>query len=551
MKQYFIFILASIFTLLFASCSQDNESTLAQFEKSNLVSVSTQLPAEFAQTRAALPTTNGYQLRCILEVWSKGDNPALLARHEKLAATGDEKISFTFEVEQGTYDCRMWADFVTTGAIATEKGTTVKYQGYEDKFYNTADLTAIVIKDVNALFNTEACDAFYATKELVKGATSTALDATLSRPFAKLTIKEKEADSHAKCSTMAVSYAVPTTFNLTNGAISGTATATYTGAPAGSPVYFTHYILADDETLSNISLSFTGDEIGAIEKTIPSGVPTKRNHRTNASGYFIGQKPSNDKEATVNITVGNDWLDDNGDNPVEPETPQRNPEVGDFYYQDGTYAATYTASDSNPCIGIVFAVGAQAGDEAANYDNKLSDIKGYVLAAKDAAGEGRWSDVALTAAIEGTSSSETDYLGYKNSIAIKGALGENEYKAKYPAAYACTSFAELTAPANTSGWYLPSVKQLDDIAKLYYTAANGETPAADGILKTNLKQLGTVEALMQNNGEDGYYWSSTVATSFKVFRIQFYTENTTAPYRKKTGTSAATADTYTRAVLTF
>lgn len=549
MKKQFIFILASFFTMLFAACSQENELDAPGGEKSNLVSVSTQLPADFAKTRA-LPGAADHQLRCILEVWSTGENVKLISRHEKLADADADKISFTFEVEPATYNCLMWADFVASGATATEKAKgSVTYQGYEDKFYTTDKLDAVVVKDVNTLFNTEACDAFFGTKELVKEATAATLAASLTRPFAKLTIKEKDAESYAKCTSLTVGYKVPNTFNVKRNTVSGEVDAAYTGAPAGNSVYFTHYILASDETLGNIPMSFITDG-QTVEKTIPAGVPIKRNYRTNASGNFIPKiaKPS---EATVDISIGSDWLDDNQDTPVNPGTPEIAPVVGDYYYADGTYTATYTADPSNPCIGIVFAVGAGVDDAVGNYGSKLSTIKGYVLAVKDAAGVAAWGNAAITEIIEGTSSSDKDYLGYKNSVAIKGVLGEDEYKAKYFAAYACSSFTGLTAPNATSGWYLPSIGQLADIATLYYTPAKGETPAADGILKTNLAKLGAAGQLMQDNGTNGNYWSSTVAATFKLFRMQFFPGNSTIEYGKKGGTNATTNDTFTRAILTF
>lgn len=83
---------------------------------------------------------------------------------------------------------------------------------------------------------------------------------TLTRPFAKLTIKEKNADAYNLCKTMTASYDVPNVFNVLNGTASGSHTASCNASPAGDGstdlTLFTDYIFttsAARETMPEIS----------------------------------------------------------------------------------------------------------------------------------------------------------------------------------------------------------------------------------------------------------------------------------------------------------
>lgn len=93
-------------------------------------------------------------------------------------------------------------------------------------------------------------------------------------------------------------------------------------------------------------------------------------------------------------------------------TPERKVAVGDFYMQNGMIVAgskeTLTAEEKVNCIGIVFKVGAGSGDNASNYDGKLTAIQGYVVSLRQewlAWGDAskKWTDVLY------------DYRGYLNT----------------------------------------------------------------------------------------------------------------------------------------
>lgn len=540
--------------MLFAACSQENELDTPAGEKSNLVSVSTQLPTDFAKTRA-LPGAADHQLRCILEVRSQGDDAKLILRKEQIGTTGTDNITFEFTLEnEGDYDCLMWADFIDTGAKETDGK-------YADKYYTTTDLKAIEIKDLKNLFNNDACDAFFAKEVLRKTAAAGTLAASLTRPFAKLTLmeNEKNAATFATCTDVAVSYDAPSKFNVMDGSVSESKTVTYSSAPKGTEgtkanVYFTSYILADaNGSLGEISLAFTaGEGTSPITKKIPAGVPAKQNYRTNATGFLMGAKPANSQDASVKVEIDGAWT---GDETVDNAGEVREPAVGDFYYSDGSYSETLNTEKT--CIGVVFAVGAGKDDVIGNYaDTDLTEIKGYVMAISDASAEVLCptKEQATPFDLSGVSKDNTQFNGYSNTKVVAALT---DYATVFLAVDACVKYNQtVAAPANTSGWYLPSGAQLIEIASKYYTNL-GEAPAP-AILYNQLLSLNEDEShLLQWNKK--YYWGSNIDVSAwdkeletdrrACFRTYF--NHTDTKTYGKSSTSPFNGKGFARAVLTF
>ena len=66
MKKNFIYLAITLLAGLFASCSQENDSSTPN-SQNKLVNISAELPKEFAKTRA-VPSVDGHYLRCILEI---------------------------------------------------------------------------------------------------------------------------------------------------------------------------------------------------------------------------------------------------------------------------------------------------------------------------------------------------------------------------------------------------------------------------------------------------------------------------------------------------
>lgn len=327
MKKYHLYLWIIALVGLITSCSQDENDALQTANESNRVTLTASLPEDFAQigTRA-LPSADGHQLRCILEVWTKDASPVLKYREEKAGLSGDNVV-FDFTIEDATYDCLFWADFIATNAETDASASigSVTYTHYADKYYatNTADgLRAVSITGTDYVksgeFTSDARDAFFSHAELEKIAgQNKTLSTSLTRPFAKLIIKEKNKEAFKKCAAMGINYTVPKTFNV----LTGTASGDYSVPscefyPEGDEknddlTLFSDLIFTSSDTremLGQISLTFQQyagmgyPDFQPID--IPAGIPLQRNYKTNATGSLLSA--ATDK-ATVTVTMNAEW----------------------------------------------------------------------------------------------------------------------------------------------------------------------------------------------------------------------------------------------------
>lgn len=166
-----------------------------------------------------------------------------------------------------------------------------------------------------------------------------------------------------------------------------------------------------------------------------------------------------------------------------PSTPTvRALAVGDFYYSDGSIIPKDTETPpTEGCIGIVCWV----GDDAFNEDPLLKNdhpgcTHGLVVALQDAGGSMHWSDsyeMITTAWINKEGNPYKDVVnlqaedkrrGYSNTLALKdynagkyssNVNSNNGYRV-LPIDAIEQYAVENPAPANSSGWYFPSVMEL-------------------------------------------------------------------------------------------
>lgn len=212
--------------------------------------------------------------------------------------------------------------------------------------------------------------------------------------------------------------------------------------------------------------------------------------------------------------------------------------AGDYYYGDGTWSSTLTKS----CIiGIVFKVGAGQDDQGSDY-NGLTDntIHGYAVALNDAhIATGAWGirlvDVSDIENNDG--SAGTKYDGYKNTTAIRKLSAYRSTDVSQPIAngqywaFKVASEYGITAPDNTSGWYLPSIQQLADIYSL-------------SELATRLTAAGGADF------RQARYWSSTEKSSYDAWYYQFDGKGAEGYAKSNDGGNYLQAS-YVRAILTF
>lgn len=143
----------------------------------------------------------------------------------------------------------------------------------------------------------------------------------------------------------------------------------------------------------------------------------------------------------------------------------RQPALGDLYYSDGTYSTTLI-SGKTP-IGVIAYLGTDAFTETGtNVGGSTFTGHGLVLCLKNAASgaDAQWSTEMSTLEF-GDDAKVTDADGLKRSTNVSGytntkTLAEKTDAAtKYKAAYAAKNYTGLTAPAGTTGWFLPSAQQ--------------------------------------------------------------------------------------------
>ncbi len=184
-------------------------------------------------------------------------------------------------------------------------------------------------------------------------------------------------------------------------------------------------------------------------------------------------------------------------------------------YADGT---TEWESDKTPdnskgtCIGIVLKVGRDTeGSWADNCDYKLkgsatsmSEVHGYVLALRDAHDGCLWGSQGTEVSCDRNKT--TGFNGYSSTqtiVAFNNAQGGTLQDAFPAAYYATTGYeAQHPAPANTSGWFLPSGGQCQ-----YWLNHK------DIILRS-----------IQNAGGDRWkdgYWSSSEYSRSPTYRAYF------------------------------
>ena len=191
-------------------------------------------------------------------------------------------------------------------------------------------------------------------------------------------------------------------------------------------------------------------------------------------------------------------------------------QIGDYFCSSDNASGWYiipkefAPTENDNCIGIVLKAGR---DDSGNWaDNgkytlkgstiSMSKVHGYVLALRDANGGNfcQWGSYGTEVGCDRNMT--TGFNGYSNTqtiVAFNNAQGGTLQDA-FPAAYHATTGyeAQYQAPANTSGWFLPSGGQC------WYWFNN-----RDVILRS-----------IQNAGGDGWkdrYWSSSEYRSIPAY----------------------------------
>lgn len=221
--------------------------------------------------------------------------------------------------------------------------------------------------------------------------------------------------------------------------------------------------------------------------------------------------------------------------------------IGDYYFDDNTTAGV-SAKEGAQCIGIVFHLGAGPGDNKDNYSGTAiaqNGIRGYVVALNDAHKDaGAWGIRGQN--VEALLDKDKDkvdnvYDGYKNTLVIKslGDVYTNTDKSKPLQngqywAFKVASEYDVTASTSSSGWYLPSIGQLDDVEAV---------PNLQNLLQN-------AQGSWFNQDNNARYWSSTEFHANDAW-YKHFNESDKEAYAKSNDGGNYLRPSYVRSVLTF
>ena len=297
---------------------------------------------------------SGHQLRFIIELWTKGDAAQPAYRTEQIVTPTEDTRSVAFEmpVETGTYDCLMWADYIDAGTAAqTAEGGGNRYS---DKYYDTSDLHNVTVKNMNALVDNNACDAFFYTCEVNKSGDACLLDVEMMRPFTRVSLMEKNLREFSLLQGLSATFTSYPQFNVATGTVGEETAQVNVNYPDFDPsvssngTLFSTYIFANAESRKwgNVELTFTTEFHGTQTVTVPDIVPLVRGNHVKVSGNMMAESPEPDTEFEINFDINvEDWLTD----VVDVDVTGVAAKVGDYFFADGTWSGALTeANKDNP-----------------------------------------------------------------------------------------------------------------------------------------------------------------------------------------------------------
>lgn len=330
MKKYHLYLWIIALVGLMTSCSQDETDALPTDTNANRVTLTASLPADFVQpqlkSRALPAAPTDHKLRCILEVWDTEDTPALKIRQEICPSAGDAEIDFSFDLATaGTYKALLWAYYIPANQekSSQEIAGLAGVDSYGNKYYTTTNGLKEVEISITLPIYPEEGDAFFASAEFTKAEKALTIPTvTLTRPFMKLTIAEKNAERFASCKHVIVHFNTLYKFDVATGNATGIKNyglpaanghrnygndITIGGQTCETLICLYLFANAEDGTMGDIKLEFASSDPDKSlpTVTIPAGIPLKRNYCVNAAGNLIGEPSS----STVNMTVDidSDW----------------------------------------------------------------------------------------------------------------------------------------------------------------------------------------------------------------------------------------------------
>ena len=202
--------------------------------------------------------------------------------------------------------------------------------------------------------------------------------------------------------------------------------------------------------------------------------------------------------------------------------------LGDLFYSDASVSTTLV--DGKTPIGVIAYLGTDQWSEngVTLRDNTTTlQSHGLVVCLFNASDNARWSNVNVyasefgeTAAINNSDGTpglkrSTDVSGYTNT---KTLIDKNA--SDYPAASAAWNYTGLTAPATTTGWFLPCIQQWVKVLEGLGGMSESDVKWRVAFAPT---PINTINTAMSKAGDGNYagitgrpmaYWSCTELAAF-------------------------------------
>lgn len=223
----------------------------------------------------------------------------------------------------------------------------------------------------------------------------------------------------------------------------------------------------------------------------------------------------NGENALVRVTV----IDSNGSETVfsrvvayKEDVEAKPAEAGYFYYSDGSWSKDLDAAKT--CIGVIFHVGDVAKDDEA-LQAKIgatdSGTHGLVVALKDLDPTIWMNPYAET----GVSKDLNKINGYSNSLTMAAWNDDaNNISNIIDIQIKMAAFISANpAPEKSSGWYLPSLKELSTLCSGWRDEIKNDWSAAGVSMRdkvhASFDKIGASASKMVMEGGQRFYWSST------------------------------------------
>lgn len=536
MKKGILFPVLALGMGLF-SCSQEDLGNSA-LQAGQPITVTVKLPDDAVNKAASryIPSASDdqHQLRCILLV-TNSDNSTI--RIEKLAseANGDT-FSYTFTPKDASnYKCAFWADFIDADADVTGEGNDKKYA---DLYYDMQNLPSVSyntgVTTDGSLFNNEDCDAYCGTIP-----TGGSLSIKLKRPFAKVSFEDKGTTASSASLISVSGYGVYGGFNIETNEVVETETlisGTDIAPVKTDNVFFYNYLFVGNknelpDTDGNISMTVdrTTKEINVSDIILTAN--------TKVNGSLDWANAPSDGSVSITVDIAGDW-----EEAADPNAPQ----VGDYYYSDGTWSASLDRTRT--VVGVVFATadGDASSDAVENYPEVTfadNTIHGWVVALKEMSPTPPFITSGGTLnGTEGVGSTEDDIMGYANCQAWpNNVLAEGvEYVALSRVSTYATDYSATLSTSGTSGWYIPAVGQLMTLRTVYIAENSAVQSALQALVNTESADL-----IVTESGNSNYYWTSSQRNDNSVRLVTFSDQE--GPLASHGGTSGR----HCRPILTF